>query len=261
MPPRYFIGREKALVALGNTLSEHNIFLLSGEGGIGKTSLASKFLYEEWKTKNYAHIAWFSAQNGMANAILNLAYPLQLQFDKEDESQQFARILQVLVNLKTAFLVFDNADNADDLRKHYKTLCRLPNCKILITTRNTDLPDAHFVHLEHLSTAKAAELFKHHYNALTETEEAELLPPFLKAVGYNTLVIELLAKNLTVFNKFEATYSLQKLIDDFRAKGLLGIKTTIVDTHYHDWDNAKPDTIISAMYDVASLKAVEKQLL
>ena len=58
-PPVEFIGREAELEELKDLLQGAKpVLLLNGIGGIGKTSLALKYLYSQYDT--YAHIAWIS---------------------------------------------------------------------------------------------------------------------------------------------------------------------------------------------------------
>jgi tetratricopeptide (TPR) repeat protein len=85
----------------------------------------------------------------------------------------------------------------------------------------------------------------------------------LHAVGYNTLVIELMAKNLTVFNKFQTTYTLASLVADLQTKGLLALQNRPVKVTYQTdaLRTETPDNIIAAMYDLSDLTNAERYLL
>jgi hypothetical protein len=79
--PEKFLGRTEELQAIKDKLfaGNHLLHLVNGEGGIGKTSLASHY-YHTYQTE-YAHVAWLLSEKNIANALLTLAGPLALQFE------------------------------------------------------------------------------------------------------------------------------------------------------------------------------------
>jgi len=86
------------------------------------------------------------------------------------------------------------------------------------------------------------------------------------AASGNTLVVELLAKNLAMFNRLKTNYTLANLLADLRQKGLLGLaQSQEVQTDYQSKAGAmrkeKPEAIIAAMYDLGDLPAEETALL
>jgi tetratricopeptide (TPR) repeat protein len=260
----FFIGRETDLAAIETAYQtdNHLLLLINAEGGMGKTTLAAHYWFAH--ETRYSHLAWVFADSGVGNALVRLAQPLGITFQpQDDERAQIKRITEGVNQLDApCLLVFDNANQAEDLEKHFVTLKKLTNCHILLTSRVTELGDAPVHRVAHLKKEDAVAVFKKHYPKHQDTEGV-LLDSLLHAVGFNTLVIELLAKNLAVFNKFQTQYSLASLVADLQNKGLLALQTKAVKLVYQS-DTLRtetPDAIIAAMYDVSALTETEKYLL
>jgi tetratricopeptide (TPR) repeat protein len=269
----FFIGRDTDLAAIEADYLQNNhlLVLVNGEGGMGKTTLAAQYWFKH--EDRYTHLAWMFADSGVGNSLLSLASNLGVTFSpQDDETAQITRITEGINNLKSPCLfVFDNANKADDLEKHFGTLRRLSNCHILLTSRVTALEDVPVHRVLPLDKDFAVQLFTKYYPkyatevAGSETLEnpSNLLQNLLHAVGYNTLVIELLAKNLAVFNKFQTQYSLQSLVTDLQERGLFAVQGKAVKTLYQadSLRTETPDNIIAAMYDVSALSDAERFLL
>jgi tetratricopeptide (TPR) repeat protein len=260
----FFIGRDTDLAAIETDYQKNNhlLVLVNGEGGMGKTTLAAQywFLHEA----RYTHLAWVFADRGIGNALISLSGSLGVSFSPNDnEATQIIRITEAINNLDApCLLVFDNANDANDLEKHFATLRRLSNFQVLLTSRVTALQDVPVHRVKPLDTAFAVQIFTEHYPKHSESD-APLLNSLLHAVGFNTLVIELLAKNLTVFNKFKTQYSLATLVTDLQQRGLFAVQGKAVKTLYQadTLRTETPDAIIAAMYDVSALSDMERYLL
>jgi tetratricopeptide (TPR) repeat protein len=115
-----------------------------------------------------------------------------------------------------------------------------------------------------LPEEKALELFMKYYTE-HQRDEDELFKQIRTAVGGNTLVIELLAKNLQNINKLESQYSLAKLLTDLQKQGVLALSnSTPVGVAYHtkgELRKGKLEDIIAAMYNLSELSDTEKALL
>jgi tetratricopeptide (TPR) repeat protein len=265
--PEVFIGRDEELRSVHDALfdGDNLLLLVNGEGGIGKTTLAAKY-YQRYFDE-YAHLGWVFAERSLGDALLTLADPLKVTFAPTDPADaRREKLLCEMASLnKPCLLVIDNANDIDDLSAHYLELRRCPNFHILLTTRITEFAHARSCRVGHLDEPSAMRLFTTHYPGHDSAED-ELLKEILRAVGYNTLVIELLAKNLATVNQFRTGYALAKMLGDLQGSGLFGLsKSEKVRTEYNPGmfrlREEKPETVIAAMYDLAKLETGEEQLL
>jgi len=264
--PEVFLGREADLTDVHKKLFEENnlLLLVNGEGGIGKTTLAAKY-YQKYHN-DYAHLAWVFAETSLIEALLTLAFPLGISFDdKMPEPERFNVLLSEMANLKEpCLLVVDNANNLAELEIYYGKLRTCRNFHILLTTRVRELSSAKTHYVGHLDKATANELFTRHYPAHCR-EEDTLLEAVLEATGYNTLVIELLAKTLNHSNQYRKKYPLSGLLNDLTQKGLFGLsESPVVETLYHSSGalrKEKPEAILAAMYSLSTLSESETALL
>ncbi|WP_339710202.1 tetratricopeptide repeat protein [Cyclobacterium amurskyense] len=266
-PPELFLGREDDMIQVHRKLfgSENILLLVNGEGGIGKTTFASKYYHRY--AEEYSHMAWIFAEKGLSEALLVLARPLQVSFTETmGTDARLEKLFKEMAGLdKPCLLVVDNANCLIDLKKNFPALRSCPNFHVLLTTRITELSNASFHPLGALGREDARELFCKHYT-VHESQEDILLDQLLKAIGYNTLVIELLAKNLGQFNnKLKKRYPLYQMLTDLTEKGLFGIPSQPVVTGYQvrnlNMRTETPEAIIGAMYDIGELQREEQTIL
>ena len=261
--PEVFRGRKAELEKIHKQLfeGENLLLLVNGEGGIGKTSLAAKY-YQQY-TAHYKHLAWVLCEQSIADALLQLAFPLKIQFeDTATSAQRLEKLLTQMANMDTpCLLIIDNANEVEDLQQNYEHLRRCPNFHVLLTSRINDYRHAHFFKIESLSPEQALLVFREHYPKLHAQEEP-IFEGIYDAVGGNTLVLELLAKNVAQQNSLKTKYHLADLLADLQTKGLLQIvEDDDVPVEYQSYRNAKPTEIITAMYDLSKLSEAESRLL
>ncbi len=257
---RLFQGMYDVIRGKRRKAASGKLLILSGEGGIGKTTLAAHFfhLYE----KKYRYMAWVVHERNQSKALSELAKNFQIHFSPEIPDQENLPVLfKKLGNLKpVVLLVLDNADDLDALRNWYAHLLTLSNFHILVTSRITKLSDADLIAVEGLSKDNIVSLFDKHYPL--SQEERQILNHIRKAVDDNTLVLELMAKNLAELNKFAKKYTLSNLLADLNSKGLLAVRQSFIEVLYRGkLHKAKPDDIIAFMYDLDVLTKEERVLL
>lgn len=262
-----FLGRQDDLQLIHDKLfapGSNLLLLVNGEGGIGKTTLAAKY-YHTYQHE-YIHVAWVLSEKSIASALLLLAVPLGLQFaERQDTGERLEVLLTALMNLeKPCLLVIDNANELADLDANYQRLRRCSNFHLLLTTRITHFERAEACAINGLPKDEALELFERYYRGLDDGEKA-LFFQIREAVGGNTLVLELLAKNLAGQNRLKQRYSLANLLADLQSLGLLQLShSQAVGTDYQSKDSMRretPEAIVSAMYDLSGLPSEESALL
>ena len=248
------------LFAPGNSL----LLLVNGEGGIGKTTLAAHYFHKY--QHDYVHVAWILNEKSIADTLLRLGISLNLQFDERMITQERIEILlAALMNLeKPSLLVIDNANELTDLEANYQRLRRCSNFHLLLTTRITHFEHAETYAVNQLPQDKSLELFEYYYRSLDDSEKL-LFFQIRAVVGGNTLVLELLAKNLVGQNRLQQRYSLANLLTDLQSQGLLQLShSQTVSTDYQSQGTMRretPEAIISAMYDLSGLSFDEIALL
>ncbi|MEL6628089.1 MAG: NB-ARC domain-containing protein, partial [Bacteroidota bacterium] len=261
--PEVFIGREADMDAVYDLLFHQSqlLLLVHGRGGIGKTTLAASYY---WKyRRHYAHVGWVLSEPSLIDGVLRLAAAFDMQFDPKARKEE--RLEQLLTQLDRlqgpCLLIIDNANESSDLEVMYKHLRRNNHFHILLTSRIPSFREMATYAVRGLSEEKTLELFRKFYPKL-QPEEESLLYQIREAVYENTLVLELLAKNLGRVNKFRVKYALQDLLHDIQNKGLLALThTRAVGTDYQHFEKAKPEEIIEAMYDLGGLEREEVALL
>lgn len=265
--PEIFIGRKTDLEAIRQKLIEEDnlLLLVNGEGGIGKTTIAARYFFSQQDA--YTHLAWIYAEKSLLDALMTLSVPLKMDYPPQMPNEERLDLLlsKMRTLAKPCLLVIDNANDLEDLEQFYIALKSCPNFHLILTTRITEFEQAATYRVLPLSDADANTLFQQYYSKYTEIED-DLLKKVFAAIGKNTLVIELLAKNIFHFNRLRNTYSLNDLVADLQERGLLGIKNkTKVRTSYKAGNLAlrkeKPEDIIAAMYDLGELPKEEKRLM
>ncbi|MCY7327732.1 MAG: NB-ARC domain-containing protein, partial [Saprospiraceae bacterium] len=259
-----FLGREDDIKAIRQKLfsGDNLLLLVNGQGGVGKTSIAAHY-YARFQAE-YAHTAWVLSERSIANALLiNLATPLGLSFAADaPEAERLDDLLRVMANLdKPCLLVIDNVNEVDDLQQNYQHLRRCLHFHLLLTSRIREFRQAAFYPINGLPEPQALELFERYYKPLQAGESA-IFSGIYKAVEGNTLVVEVLAKNLFLFNRLKRHYAVADLLADLQTRGLLALsKSQAVEVDYHTYQNATPEAIIAAMYDLGELERAETALL
>lgn len=212
-----FLGREADMQRLKETLDKASrVVLMSGLGGVGKTSLAAAYV-QQFGDK-YDHLAWVNRGDGLIGAVAldeYLSDTLGIPFEEDEKLEaRFRRILRKLQQLPGRnLLVADNAQEQIAQKEIYEQLPGPPNWKVLLTSR-LSLGGFEEMRLETLAPEAARALFRAYYQGPCSEKELEGL---LQEIGYHTLTTELLAKLL---DKFNGVLSLSELTEALRKRQL-----------------------------------------
>ena len=143
LPPRndFFVGRQRELSSACAGLTSHQFVVLSGLGGVGKTSLAIEVA---WQVKDSFHdrVYWLTAdteqdsQNVLKSEIVNLVGKIKPNTPLDTEVDLQVGILANYLREQDNFLlIIDNLDEFSSLAKQFLRELRDTNVKILITSR------------------------------------------------------------------------------------------------------------------------------
>lgn len=191
------LGRETELETLQTLLHESSkVVLVSGLGGMGKTTLAAGYL--QWLRNDYDYIAWINSGNDLVSSFAlneDLAKNLELPFlENEKIEDRFARLMNKLRNQPGRnLLVID--DVGDQVSEIAGQLPSGANWQVLVTSR-LPFPDFREMKLGVLQASDALRLFRLHFQEGTDEDVQDLLIE----INYHTLTIEVMAKTLNRLN-------------------------------------------------------------
>lgn len=265
-----FEGRAEDLKELEKILfgKEKLLLLVSGQGGIGKTTLAARYFHNN--RHKYKHLAWVLAEPSIKEGIIeSLKDRLGVKFEKEDTEVRFRIIMRHLESLAEPVLFVLNNVNEEretELKVLSGEFSRYSNVHFLLTSRLNAFAKGKLFPVKPLEVEDAWRVFRQLYENCPETDRPLFEEIFTTVIQGNTLILRLFAKNLNVFDDgLEQEYSLKKLLSDLQG-GLTKLsKSAEIDTNYKpvgtSLENQRPETIILAMYDLSNLAEIEKQLL
>ncbi|MEO6730287.1 MAG: tetratricopeptide repeat protein [Ferruginibacter sp.] len=260
--PPGFVGREIELADVKKKLETYGLLMINSEGGMGKTTLAAKYLND--RQQYYKHYAWLFCDKGIIEQMKTLAASLHIDLGQnKSEDEQLLVIKTAMQNLpRTCLLILDNANEPKHIAAFQQLFDGL-QWHILLTSRCQQvLPKENEYTLNHLNEEHARQFFKTYHDEKTPDFES-LLGKFLAGIGYNTLMIELFSKNLHELSAIGET--LANTLEQFSQKGLfLGERSFEIKTAYTGnihREAATTDQILEVLYDLTKLEEAEKRIL
>ncbi|USX52337.1 tetratricopeptide repeat protein [Lentzea sp. HUAS12] len=232
-PPVQFAGRDRELAALRRS---GPVTLLSGVGGVGKTTLALQWAKEADFPAGQLHVNLRGFdQNAPARpeeAIRSFLGALGVPPESLPPSTtEQALLYRTLLRGKNMLLLLDNARDADQVRP---LLPDDPSCRVVITSRNRmdDLGDTTRVRLDALSPAESHQVLTKRIGARAGAEP-EALSRLAARCGGLPLALAIVAA------RADPQHSLTALADDFADDDVLdfldtGEETTTVRSVF-DW--------------------------
>ncbi|AQG81108.1 tetratricopeptide repeat protein [Spirosoma montaniterrae] len=192
------VGRTDELSQIDAHFARHDMLLLRGMGGIGKTTLAKAYMARS--RDGYDHLAYVEIVGTIADSILiqlgnspDVAFTPNLADSTDDK---FKALIDTLGRIPNLLLVLDNANDADDLRLRQRALESLAG-RVLITGRarpQTFVQERKVQEIKKLTPADALQLFKNLYPIPLTDAEDELVKTILEKAFYHPKLIEVLAK-------------------------------------------------------------------
>ena len=192
---RSVVGRKKEIERLyDNLFKKKEITLITGIGGIGKSTLASNYLTTFYSS--YNHIIWIENLGGGfdENLVNAKGLLLSLGISKGNKTKDLL-FEEILVKLNSitdlpCLMIIDNAE--EDLSEFIDYIPKQPNWHTLITSRSEISFFESILELDFLSLEDSIKLYEYYYerNGL----DLEIVEEIVKYVDYHTLTIEILAK-------------------------------------------------------------------
>jgi tetratricopeptide (TPR) repeat protein len=172
-PDQFFTGRDDELVALHRALRADRptaaIQVITGLGGIGKSRLAVEYAYRYSAAYDLVWLIRAEDPATLHSDYAELAQALGLPSDKDD--QAVASLRQELRRRQNWLLVFDNAEEPDDI---YRLLPDRHPGHVLITTRRQEWPHAETRRLGVLPVPSAVEYLQRRGKVADAAIAAEL---------------------------------------------------------------------------------------
>jgi hypothetical protein len=196
--PGFVVGREKKLAEIHDyflNAKEKGILLLAGIGGIGKTTLAQEYLYQDYIRASFNNVIWLSVNGDLQGAFVH-GVSKALEVDISAHPKVSRQLELIIAALNSCYgrnlMLIDNVNEHDrGALQDMETVFLQTQWKYLLTTRTA--PDNFYaIKIDELDANEGFKLFAHHYipDASRKTEVA----PLLEHVNHHTLMIELLAK-------------------------------------------------------------------
>lgn len=183
-----FTGRHAELDSIHASIMNSNgqgttvITVISGLGGMGKTTLAVKYAWEYHNI--FQNVIWINAESttAMKDSFMKLAEQLEISSNLKDD--QLRKIVAGVYNFfrnKTALFIFDNVESESKTRKNSKNLFfppqtspRTKNPFILFTTRDNDWNEKfNVIHLQEFTESESMDFLKN-YLQLKGNSEMEV---------------------------------------------------------------------------------------
>ncbi len=201
--PSSFVGREKELSLVEEAFDQGaRIVVLSGEGGVGKTSIATEFAATSPFLAPQEIVYVDEEIPTLENFVLMVKYPHAVYeaLTGLPSSQRSAYCLAYLKDLKEdVMLLLDNVNALTP--KFLRQLKAELSCKFLLTTRRdlSSFPQEEgiaYLSIGALPLEKTKEVFQSHYGPLSEEEERIYEESIYDPYSGNTQAIVLTGKML-----------------------------------------------------------------
>ena len=182
-----FVGRGGELLAIKKILANNQLVFVKGIHGIGKSELARKYAFLH--SKDYDNIVFCGFSNTIEDTLATISI---CNFDGSKSEQ--IKLLQKLCDNRT-LLIIDGVDT-DDI--DISILQQLKSHIIITTCFDWDeiVPDA-TVSVDALEKAEQYELFVREYSGNISPAEEATVKEILSAVEGYTLLIPLIAKQIS----------------------------------------------------------------
>ncbi|MBD5559456.1 MAG: hypothetical protein HDQ87_03725 [Clostridia bacterium] len=261
LPNAAFTGRGQDLAALGKMLEEQGTVILTGMGGMGKTSLAEEFARRN--AGRYVARQIVTAEPGF-RSFRELLLSVKFAGSESSAGGSPEGILQRQMDRLCALgsdslLIFDNVDQDLEGYGLFRRLLRESGAHILVTTRMLEaFPEGTEMALEALAPSEQLELLARSMDRQIREAEMDAARQILARIGGHTLLIQLLGRAAR-----RQSLSLDELLS--RLQGLQGFAAleSSVRIQKDDYNRNEQirEFIREVLFNLGPLSAPERELL
>lgn len=216
MLPTNIYGREEASLRIEHDLGTVGRVILSGIGGMGKTTLALGYAREH--VKEYNKIIFLHFYRSVMETITDDSiFPIYgiSRVNGERDEDYYKRKLAAFGKIadESVLLILDGFDEIDD---ELSGLLTIP-CRIIVTSRiDYSLYGVNDLEVGSLDNEAALTMFRRISGVSEDDEDDESVLRLLGLIGYHTLTVELLARQVA----FGGT-AVDELIKTLNDRGLV----------------------------------------
>lgn len=240
-----FVGRGDEINMVLKKLEKNDRILISGMGGIGKTTILKKLYHtivESNKNSN-KKFGYFEYKLSMEDTIYN-ALEFEKTGDRYLDMQKAKNVLENYANCNEVLIFIDNIPT-----QKYEEIQKLASVKgkIIITSRQNEYENYETVFIDKMSTEECKKLFERESGIHTDARDLDYIINSL--MGRHTLTVKLLAN---IAKKKQWT------IEDIKNK------LTEIGFKIEYRDLGKTTNILSEykkLYSISGLSSCEKNIL
>ncbi len=250
---KFVAGRDADVRTMHSILQQETMMLVNGLGGMGKSSLVKEYCRVH---KNYYHhFVWIDAKGDVKrelafNEVLfsNLGIPFDVSLDTSTRFEILCSRMKEVPG--TNLLIVDNLSD----KLIIKELDRIVggSWKIIITSR-IQLSTLRSFPVNGLQREDCIVLIRKYCN---KNESDATLSTFCERVGYNTLMIELCSKVVSI--SFDLTF---KSITEYLTKNELDAKALQIDVSLENQEDTKLYSHLTNVFNLSDLNDDERNLL
>ena len=244
-----FIHRSDMVEDLHNALKQNKkLALISGLGGIGKTTIA-KALFHEVKDE-YNHVAWVEYQHSIKESFLN---SFLLFNDVDDATERYRKITNFLLDATKDTIIFIDNVSGDDVRG--LGFIEQLSANIVLTSRENSIGNFELFTVDFLSEEQCVDIFYKYYKYDMERTQKAAVRKLVELVKCHTLSVELLARAAN-----RPGYSLEVFAADLKDKGFEYPKFRSVETHHTKISKTIAAHLIK-LFELLSVNDEQKRIL